>query len=1157
MITILIYSLIIVIVLFSINKLYNYGYNKGCRSTKELLDTNLEFQNIKFWTYSVAREEFIDSVQLPFNTENKQIEFLANLFNQDDANKLLSIIDTLRHHQQKSIKFSAKLKKQNKNNDLYAYLSLSSERKLGSIRRIVGTYCELTKNRLDNFSGIPSFENFKSLFEEIPIGVAVCSFQGIIEDINKSYCKILGIQNKREYLSKNYNINNLNYYKIPYTDILKESGRYVMLDTFDFNQIIESSRKGKCSIIYTAKVISDLKGVDHIFITVNDISSNIMYNDFFNTIYLNAKSILDSSPIGITLFDFEGKRTFVNDEFIKIMGIQTPSDFIKQHHSVWESPILGSYLQEQIANNNSAKTTIEIDFNNQTIKQYFNSNNYGIKYFRLAFQHICAEDGKYSSYIITCLDITNFEKIRRKNKQISFERDLLIELGNFISWIYDIDTRKSYYISDKQFSNLPNLDNLHINLFVEDYISLTKDIQKIIKGEIQKSRLVVRYKHNPQNILDFQTWEFLMHKLIDNNNSPKVLFACRNITDFIKKDEYKSKLVASSDLILKKSKQNRFYYEPETNKISFIDFPIANIETFDTFINQIDEGDYVLNAQEINEIKQGVIRNLTFSGKLNNGDKILPFFIGFAPLKFNDNLTKVTQYIGILFLDSFFENLTSLISNQEILIPKIINDLPCMFFVKDIYNDFRYVMVNQQYCKTLQLNEKDIIGKNDIEIMGVCDESQRYLSNDKLTVQLEEYEYDDVVVLNNKKVYLHIKKVVYTTNDNHKYIIATSLEITKLVLAIKNLEKAQKEANHAEIIKSEFLKNISHEIRTPLNSINGFSQLIINEEDSNKRAFYSNIIEVHTLKLTKLVDNVIELAKIEAGDININIENFDIAKLLNDLFVNYNISNENKNIRYIINNPYDCYNIKSDKNIFIKIIDIFMLNAIANTKNGRITLGFEIVDNNIKIFVSDTGIGIDKKDFNRIFNQFEKLNEFSDGLGLGLAIAKALVLALSGNIGFVSKKEIGSTFWFLVPIDNKITHIQFHKGDNTNTNLNKKLSGKKLLIAEDDNVSFQFLKSLFTGNNISRALNGKEAVAMARDGHFSAILLNIKIPEIDGFEATKRIRKFDSEIPIIAISGNTMASDKFSAIKAGCNDIVSKPFQSDAIIQKISQLMKM
>jgi len=242
-------------------------------------------------------------------------------------------------------------------------------------------------------------------------------------------------------------------------------------------------------------------------------------------------------------------------------------------------------------------------------------------------------------------------------------------------------------------------------------------------------------------------------------------------------------------------------------------------------------------------------------------------------------------------------------------------------------------------------------------------------------------------------------------------------DVTDLINIQIRLEEEKQKALAADKLKSAFLANMSHEIRTPLNAIVGFSRLLPDADGKDEKKQFIDIINENTEILLRLINDILELSKIEAGIVDIKNSTFDFVANFNNLIPSLKQRCVNPDVKFITCKPYKKFVICCDDGRVDQLITNFTINAIKYTTRGYIKVGYECVDNGLKIFVEDTGAGIAKKDQERIFNRFEKLNDFVQGTGLGLSICKAITDACYGKIGVESEVGKGSTFWAWIPCE--------------------------------------------------------------------------------------------------------------------------------------------
>lgn len=380
-------------------------------------------------------------------------------------------------------------------------------------------------------------------------------------------------------------------------------------------------------------------------------------------------------------------------------------------------------------------------------------------------------------------------------------------------------------------------------------------------------------------------------------------------------------------------------------------------------------------------------------------------------------------------------------------------------------------------------------------------------------------------------------------------LVCINYDITELKEMEEKLIEAKNHAETLDRLKSAFLANMSHEIRTPLNAIVGFADLLADTEDKEERMEYIAIVRENNDLLLQLISDILDLSKIEAGTFDFVFSDVDVNRMFEEIALSYRIKVPEK-VKLQRSGYCGVCHLHSDKNRLTQVITNFINNALKFTFYGSITLGYEVTsDNMLRFYVTDTGTGIAPDKVNSIFERFVKLNSFVQGTGLGLSICKSIVEQLGGTIGVESELGVGSTFWFTIPwIQPQINDTSMEELSHSaylSAFANGDAHKLRILIVEDNPSNYLLLASILRKNyELQHAENGQEGIDMYRSWNPDLILMDIKMPVMDGLTATALIRKQDKEIPIIVTTAFAFEHDKMNALQAGCSDFLPKPINS-------------
>jgi signal transduction histidine kinase len=393
-------------------------------------------------------------------------------------------------------------------------------------------------------------------------------------------------------------------------------------------------------------------------------------------------------------------------------------------------------------------------------------------------------------------------------------------------------------------------------------------------------------------------------------------------------------------------------------------------------------------------------------------------------------------------------------------------------------------------------------------------------------------------------------------------------EIREKVRTEKELLNAKQKAEESDRMKSSFLANMSHEIRTPMNGILGFAQLLsspnTNEEKKRK---YISIINDNGKLLLKIVDDILDFAKIEAGQLKIEKAVYNIDEMLARLLATYNVNKVFRrksqiDIRLVTESNVRPQVLYTDGKRLEQVLSNMLDNALKFTEEGSIEFGYRELSPGLLTFqVRDTGIGISEKFENLIFerfNQAEIATKKYGGSGLGLAISKGIIELLGGRIGMNSEPGEGTTFHFTLAVQVDPS-IEPPVVKSPAKEVGYTWKNKILLVAEDEEINFNLVREILRDSeiNILHARNGKEVLDILHDQmeNIDLILMDIKMPEMNGYEAIEKIRKENAYIPIIAHTAFAMTDERERCLQLGCNDYISKPVNADEFLERLSKYL--
>lgn len=515
-------------------------------------------------------------------------------------------------------------------------------------------------------------------------------------------------------------------------------------------------------------------------------------------------------------------------------------------------------------------------------------------------------------------------------------------------------------------------------------------------------------------------------------------------------------------------------------------------------------------------------------------------------------------------------------------------NIPAGIVVKDIENDFRYIYRNRESYNR-DISSENAIGMNDFDYYPPEMAQQKRKEDMEIAATGKGMHWImEGKDKNGNLLILDKQKIMVESEDFSPIIVSIEWDITQLELMRRELIESKEKAETSDKLKSAFLANMSHEIRTPLNAIVGFSRIISESDNAEERREYYEIVDANNERLLQLINEILDLSKIESGIVEFTYGPVRLHTLCKEIH-DAHVFRCPQGVELRFDSPDEALSIHSDKNRIFQVFSNLIGNAFKFTTEGSVSYGYKQEGERVVFYVKDTGLGIEPEKLGRVFQRFAKLNNFAQGTGLGLSICKTIIERLGGEIAVSSEVGTGTTFTFWLPLENVIqdteTETNSHlPGEAVGTQPSEVLPAKEdttrpkeettekeedlraiaagtekatILIAEDTDSNFDLLNAILGRKyRLVRAKDGMEAVTMYDEVNPDLILMDIKMPNLDGLEATRIIRQLSAEVPIIAQSAYAYEHDRNAAEEAGCNDFISKPIAQEKLKEKIKKWLK-
>lgn len=1000
-----------------------------------------------------------------------------------------------------------------------------------------------------------------TILNSLPVAVAVYNAEGKILYFNERFCRIFGT-NMEEMAESHPNI----YDSPVVTDEIKnaiKAGLPIFTSfPYDFGKV-----DGYITTVYTGIRHLECNGqpirnpngkLASYVIIMEDITESLEKEEMLRQSRLKTEIAIKTADIMLWEFDVNSRLFFSDNEPLNGYDKSRP---------------LSIDLYLETIHPEDRKEMVSIMQRMNSGEDFSFTFEGRIKLFGSSEWQYCFVNGSPYSYSGSG-QVLKYVGTRKNNTDIHKKKQLLDKILNNIPLsihIKDVEDNFRYIFCNEESKRMfgTSEDTTTYDVMDEEQVA-----------RIQKTDLEVFNTGSPYlglervNLKDGRSYDTIVRKSVIEDDGKRLLLNTR--WDQSLQNELKRRAQILS-ITLGAMNAFTWFFEPDKNRISFGEgfnevtkkaSEICSVEKFLSCVHPDDKQKFHDSLQAVVEQDNG-IWELEYQLDLN-GDGVYQWWqtrgmletstLNDAPYKYMFGMTICidAHKQAELTLLKNKEELKKLVTLNELVLNNTNSGLAY------ITRDYRVQWENVSSCsKSLSFEaykQGELCYKSAHNRTSPCEECILSRAFQSRQTELIKFKLDNAHVV---EVY---GTPVFLEDGTADGIVIRVDDVTEREEMIKELQIAKMHAEQSDKLKSAFLANMSHEIRTPLNAIVGFSGLMMYASDEEKED-YMQIINNNNEMLLKLISDILDLSKLEAGSVELNYEEFDLTDYFNSMFVSMKQRATNPKIQIVAVNPYQHCLVTLDRNRVAQIITNYVTNAIKYTPEGIIEMGYEYREEGIYFYVKDSGIGIPDEKKNKVFHRFEKLDEFAQGTGLGLSICKAIAEAMGGNVGFESEYGKGSLFWALLPCEVEIpSEITLQRAERVASSDKKDIVAgtsssntpgrKTILVAEDIQSNYQLVSALLRKRfNLVHAANGQEAIEILHKRHIDLLLMDMKMPVMDGLTATAEIRKFNAELPIIALTAHVFENDRLTAMDAGCNEYLVKPIDRAklmAVLKKYS-----
>ena len=871
-------------------------------------------------------------------------------------------------------------------------------------------------------------------------------------------------------------------------------------------------------------------------------------------------SVFARLPMGVEIYDASGILRCLNERARLMYGVEL--DAVINKVNLFKSPYVNEVLLAKIQSGEDIVLEFEYDFD-RVNKEYFRTSNKNTIIYEVKIVPITNKKGTIVGHILLTNDVTSTKEAEYRTEESKKNLEMAMEAANMSSWVYDVYKMEFGVLhGNSVFKSGMSLEQLLLTLHPQDCAPLRELFSRLINKEVRQGQLTVRVFNEQEG--EFRHYESRMRLSTEHFGKLQIVGTLLDVTEKIRMAKKTQDLLTKRELAMKVNDIVHWDFNVQTQKFESYNDPVNDyasdkLVSLEEYLNVIHPEDRSLVNDALQSMLLGRNMNINLTCRIQTRYDDTWQYCNITGVPFESGEAgEVIRYTGFRQNISKLHQLNEELKERNYKMELTFKTVGMSYWDYDVktrqyrsfndpVNDFNpeKAIMPEDYLKAAHPEDTERVREN---MVGMSAGQYKEFSLQYRSRTKWDQDWQTLIVTG-----------LPSERDKKGNVIrytGIAFNNTKWEKMAQELKEMKDKAELSDRLKSAFLANMSHEIRTPLNAIVGFSELLVDSDDPDEKKEYWHIIESNNDLLLRLINDILDLSKIESGIIDRKRERFNLTQLCNELYVMMRSKILNVDVELVQDNPCpECW-IFLDSNRLKQVWMNFLTNAIKYTRSGYIRMGYSVENEGIRFYVEDTGAGIPKDLQNRVFGRFQKLNEFVQGTGLGLAISRAIVEAADGEIGFISEQGIGSTFWAWIPCE------IFQHGDVgcPETSLSNRCPvfsesndrKLKILVAEDNDSNFLLVRNILKDYDLLRVTNGVEAVEEIRNGRFDFVLMDLKMPVMDGLVATRKIREFNSDIPIVALTANAFDADRASAMDAGCNAFLPKPVKRKQLLELLS-----